>query len=195
MRSHERKLLTFSQCQRVLIVKEVCLIKSTIAIIYSLNSNIGLRKPLSLYVNSLLGISFFHKVLTHQIRKNLRALLINRSCNSASHSHSSSLLQQSSWLWLTEKRSVLGWEITLLMLTVMLWKDTSEAFSGSTNWSINLFNLTNILFIDNWKNMFRLIFMNSWVYHNLLVRRFKFTESVIRYQTLSLLLRFTIVRT
>jgi hypothetical protein len=64
---HECQLHPLSQGQRICVVKHVRLVSSVVAFGYSGDRYVGLRQPLSLDVNTLLGVSSHIEILTLKV--------------------------------------------------------------------------------------------------------------------------------
>ena len=82
---HHGQLVALTQRQGSCVVKHVCLDKSSVTFIDSLDRHVGLGQPGALDIDALLRISVLDQVLTLKVREYLSALLIQRPHLATSH--------------------------------------------------------------------------------------------------------------
>lgn len=193
----ESWFVSLADWKRVRVVEHICLRKSCFSIVHVVDGHIRLWKPLSLNVNTLLGIILKNHILTHQVSDASNLLILESTWVGASHSHGTGLKESRGgrgWLWLSEVVSVLSLEVTFFMLAVMVWKQRTESLTWSCNVSIiEVLVLVHVGFVDHTNHWLWFIDVNLWVLVLLLVGCVLDIVTIIADKLLGLLLWLTVV--
>lgn len=196
--THESQLHAFTEGKRVAVVEHVGLGQSGLAVVHLVNGNVGLGQPLSLDVNSLLGVSLVVELLAHEVGDDLGRLLVEGSSSGAGHSHSGGRLQEALRLALglggTEEVTVLSREVTTLVLAVMVGQEGTEAFAGTADSPVvEAGHVVHVGFVDHTDDELGLSHVHLGVLHELLVGGVDHAEAVVDDELLGDLLGLAVV--